>query len=230
MNSRIRTIVNEAGELFDGLREWIMEPALQLSKLYPDGQRAYFDRRIFEFVSDWQKKSTLAATWITAGMKFNLQESEGIEWLEKFHDIAAKVWGEESTLNELREFLPEYFKLWQLVKFRDESTQQQGTGWTLEEIALICIYTGEPVNPQTAGEILKKFNPALTSGRKLREVYNRLIHPGERIRLTENKPSDLKRARNMTRVIQYLEQNNHKTDQARQELGTLQNNINRHYS
>lgn len=113
------------------------------------------------------------------------------------------------------------------LKFVD---QQRNDAWTLEEIALICIYTGEPVNSETADEILQYFNPALTSGRKLREVYNRLIHPGERIRLTENKTSDLKRARNMTRVIQYLEQNNHKTDQARQELGTLQNNINRHYS
>ncbi len=113
------------------------------------------------------------------------------------------------------------------LKFVD---QQRDEGWTLEEIALICIFTGEPVNPQTAGEILEFFNPALTSGRKLREVYNRLIHSGERTRLTENKSGDLKRARNITRVIQYLGQNNHKTDQARQELGTLQNNINRHYS
>lgn len=122
------------------------------------------------------------------------------------------------------------------VRFLERKTDTQtapetieNKGLTMPEIALICIYTGQHIDSEAANQILKKYNPKLTSQRKLIEHYNHFQTKGNRVNLSENETKDKTQEKRLTKVVEYLEKNELNTIQAKDELQKLSKEINKKY-
>jgi hypothetical protein len=120
-----------------------------------------------------------------------------------------------------------------LNEARKEPSREPGTfkskGLSIPEIALICVYTNQHCDSSNANEILNKYNPHHTSGRKLIEKYSHFLKTVNRKNLTESKSADRHRKNLLQKVVSYLENNGLEATKAKNELQILSDSIDSRY-
>lgn len=210
---RITDIIKSAEK--NSLVNYDLQRDHSLSQSYPEGETAYFKRRIFELKQQIAEGTLIGRNWTEGYCSKDILTND---WIEKHTQIALKYMNETEVFKQLETFMYQYFNLLSYENLLQEEDKIKSE-LTLEQRILIKVYEGKEVIARGA-EPSKEYQYYI----RYSDTKNRIYVPGH--------VDTAKRAQNYysrrEKIIPYLSESVKK--KAIDELQILKTNLESEFS